>query len=199
MAVGCSGAPPSDAFRNKVFYEYGTLGQQAGAGAVERPYPPLDLVGSPPLPDYVGVSLLGGAVHLSRPKNWVIRAANGYPEHRFVEYVSPHEYMVSVYELVDSPSDPWLDVMSRYEDEAGQAGAELVGERVPMATWNAQGRGYLVRRPVAAAKGPLVNYAHEYLLRSGRRVVLVQIVHPQEKLDELGTELRRFVETLEVD
>lgn len=198
-ALGCSGGPAPDAFRNKVFYQYDTLGARAGAGAIERPYPPLDLSASPPLPDYVGVSVMGDAVRLSRPKNWVIRAANGYPEHRFVEYVSPREYMVSVYELVESPADPWLDIMTRYEDEAARAGAELVGERVPMATWNAQGRGYLVRRPVTAAKGPLVNYAHEYLLRSDRRVVLVQIVHQDENLDELGTELRRFVETLQID
>lgn len=197
--VGCAGGPPADAFRNKVFYEYGTLGQRGEPGAIERPYPPLDLAQSQALPEYVGVSLMGGAVHLSRPKNWVIRAANGYPEHRFVEYVSPNEYMVSVYELVESPDEPWLDIMTRYEDEAAHAGAEVVGERVPIATWNAQGRAYVVRRPVAAAKGPLVNYAHEYLLRSDRRVVLVQIVHHDEKLGELGTELRRFVETLEVD
>lgn len=199
MAVGCTSGPASDAFRNKVFYQYDTLGQPAAAGAIERPYPPLDLAQSPPLPEYVGVSLMGGAVHISRPKNWVIRAANGYPEHRFVEYVSPHEYVVSVYELVDSPADPWLDIMTRYEDAATKAGADLVGERVPMASWNAQGRGYVVRRPVAAAKGPLVNYSNEYLLRSERRVVLVQIVHHDEKLEELGTELRRFVETLQLD
>jgi hypothetical protein len=198
-AFGCSSGPPADAFQNKVFYQYDSLGSGADTRALEQHYPPLDQSATAPLPEYVGIGLMGGAVHISRPRNWVIRAASGRAEHRFVEYVSPHEYMVTVYELVDSPFDPWLDIMTRYEDQAGKSGADLMSQRVPMATWNAQGRGYVVRRPVAASKAPLVNYAHEYLLRSEHRIVLVQIVHHDENLEELETELRRFVDTLEVN
>jgi hypothetical protein len=121
------------------------------------------------------------------------------PERRYVEYVSPNEYMVAVYELLESPLDPWREVEGRYEEGAKKAGADIVGERVPMATENAQGRAYLVRRPVAAAKGPLVNYSNEYLLRSDNRIVLVQIVHHGEKLAPVDDELRRVIETLEVN
>ena len=198
-ASGCSSGPVPSAFQNKVFYQYDTLGNGADARMLEQRYPPLDLGASRPLPDYLGIGLMGGAVRLSRPSNWVIRAASGRPEHRFIEYVSPSEYLVAVYELGESPEDPWLDIMTRYEDQADKAGADLLGQRVPMATANAQGRGYVLRRPVAAAKGPLVNYAHEYLLRSEHRIVLLQIVHHGEKLDELGGELKRVLETFEVN
>lgn len=198
-ATGCSTGPAPDAFQNKVFYQYDTLGNGADARMLEQHYPPLDLGASAPLPQYMGVGLMGGGVHLSRPTNWIIRAASGRPEHRFIEYVSPNEYLVSVYELVESPEDPWLDIMTRYEEAAGKAGADLVSQRVPIATWNAQGRAYVVQRPVAAAKGPLVNFAHEYLLRSDHRIVLLQIVHHGETLDQLGPELKRVVETFQVD
>jgi hypothetical protein len=198
-AGGCSSSPPADAFQNKVFYQYDSLGNGVDARALETHYPPLDLGPTAPLPEYIGIGLMGGAIHMSRPRNWVIRAASGRAEHRFVEYVSPREYLVTIYELVDSPVDPWLDIMTRYEEQAGKAGADLLSQRVPMATWNAQGRGYVVRRPVAASKAPLVNYAHEYLIRSDRRIVLVQIVHHDENLEELETELRRVVDTLEVN
>jgi hypothetical protein len=198
-ASGCGGGPPADAFQNKVFYQYDSLGSGADTKALEQHYPPLDLGATAPLPEYVGIGLMGGAVHISRPRNWVIRAASGRAEHRFVEYVSPHEYMVSVYELVESPEETWLDLMTRYEEQAGKAGADLMSQRVPMATSNAQGRAYVVRRPVPASKAPLVNYANEYLIRSDHRIVLVQIVHHDENLAELETELRRFVETLEVN
>jgi hypothetical protein len=121
------------------------------------------------------------------------------PEHRYIEYVSPNEYMVAVYELVESPLDVWLEVMGRYEEQAKKSGANLLGQRVPMATANAQGRGYLVQRPVAAAKGPLLNYSNEYLLRGENRIVLLQIVHHDMKLAPMDAELRRMVETLEVN
>jgi hypothetical protein len=198
-SIGCSGGPEAGAFQNRVFYEYDTLGNGVDARALEQRYPPLDLAEKSPLPEYVGISLMDGAVHLSRPRNWVVRAASGRAERRFLEYVSPNEYMVAVYELVDSPDDPWLDIMTRYEDQADKSGANLVERRVPMATWNAQGRGYVVRRAVAASKAPVVNFSHEYLLRSDRRIVLLQIVHHDESLERLGTELRRVVETFEVN
>jgi len=194
---GCSSAPEPLAFQNKVFYEYDSYSRQS-LRDIEVHYPPLDKRESPPLPEYVGISVFGGAVHLSRPRDWVVRAASAQPEHRYVEYVSPKEYVVGVYETLESPLDPWLDVMGRYEKQAADSGADMLGQRIPMATWNAQGRGYLVRRPVAAAKGPLVNYSNEYLLRGEHRIVLLQIVHPDEKL-ATAAELRRVVETIQLD
>jgi hypothetical protein len=198
-AAGCASAPEHVAFENKVFYQYDTLNPAIAAKALEAAYPPLDKQETPPLPQYVGISLMNGAVHISRPRDWVIRAGSTNAEHRWVEYVSPNEYMVAIYETVESPSEPWFEVMGRYEDQAKKNGAELLGQRVPMATANAQGRGYLVRRAVAAAKGPMINYANEYLLRSDHRIVLLQIVRHDQKLAPMDGELRRVVETFEVD
>jgi hypothetical protein len=196
--IACSSGPDPIALKNKVFYQYDAT-NAARIKELEAPYPPLDKTEASPLPRYMGVSLLGGAVHLSRPNDWVIRVGNTQAEHRYIEYVSPKEYMVAVYELAESPLDPWRELMGRYEEQAKKSGADFVGQRVPMATSNAQGRGYLVRRAVAAAKAPLVNYANEYLLRSENRVVLVQIVHHEQNLAPMDEELRRVVETLEVN
>ena len=195
----CGGAPEKVAFENKVFYQYDTLNPAQAAKSLEAHYPPLDQNEAPPLPEYTGVSVLGDTVHISRPRDWVIRAGSAQPEHRYIEYVSPNEYMVAVYELVESPLDVWLEVMGRYEEQAKKSGADFLGQRVPMATSNAQGRGYLVRRPVAAAKGPLVNYSNEYLLRGEHRIVLLQIVHHDMSLVPMDAELRRLVETIEVN
>ncbi len=194
--TGCGSAPEKVAFQNKVFYQYDTLNPAQAAKALEARYPPLDQSETPPLPEYQGVSVLGGVVHISRPRDWVIRAGSVQPEHRWIEYVSPNEYMVAVYELPgESPLDVWLDVMNRYEESAKKSGANLLGQRVPMATANTQGRAYLVQRPVAAAKGPLLNYSNEYLLRSDNRIVLLQIVHHDLNLAPIDAELRRVVET----
>lgn len=198
--AGCSSGPVPEALQNKVFYQYDSTSAAQAAKALEAPYPSLDKTdAAAPLPQYMGVSVLGGAVRMSRPKEWVIRSGSIRPEHRYIEYVSPHEYMVSVYELVESPLDAWLDIMTRYEDESKKAGADFVGQRIPFATWNAQGRAYTVKRAVAAAKAPLVNYANEYLLRSDNRVVLLQIVHHSENLAPMDDELRRVVETFQVN
>jgi hypothetical protein len=196
---GCASGPEKVAFENRVFYQYDTLNPQQAAKSLEGHFPPLDKTESPPLPEYTGVSVLGGAVHISRPRDWVIRAGSVQPEHRYIEYVSPNEYVVAVYELVESPLDLWGDVEGRYEDQAKKSGADLLGQRIPMATDNAQGRGYFVRRPVAAAKGPLLNYSNEYLLRGEHRIVLLQIVHHSESLGPVDAELRRVVETLQVN
>ena len=197
--AGCGSAPEHVAFENHVFYQYDTLNPAQAAKTLETHYPPLDKTEAPPLPEYVGVGVLGDVVHLSRPRDWVIRAGSVEPEHRYIEYVSPNEYMVAIYETVESPDETWREVMNRYEDQAKKAGVNLLGQRVPVATDNAQGRGYLVQRPVAAAKAPLVNFANEYLLRSDHRIVLLQIVHHGESLSPVDTELRRVVETLRVD
>jgi hypothetical protein len=197
--AACSSAPEPVAFQNPIFYQYDSLAGSAEAQSLEQRYPPLDKSEAPPLPEYTGVAVLGGAVRISRPRDWVIRAGSLRPERRYVEWVSPNQYVVAVYELAESPDETWRDVMARYEEQATKSGAELLGAHVPMATYNAQGRAYFVRRAVPAAKAPLVNHANEYLLRSSRRIVLLQIVHHDPDLDPIGAELRRVVETLQVD
>jgi hypothetical protein len=194
----CSGSPEPLAFQNQVFYYDADSSSGGDLSAFEQRYPPLDLAQKDPNPAYLGVGIIGGSIHLSRPVDWRIIKASNKPEERYIKYVSPEEYVFAVYEQVDSPSDTWRDVMQRYEDSAASNGAELLGQRVPMSTWNAQGRAYAVRRRVKAAKGPFVTMSNEFLVRDDHRVILVQVVHQGDNLKPLSEELLRVVQTLEV-
>ena len=198
LSVACGGGPAPVAFENRTFYNYGFGAGGADVSAFEKPYPPLDLAEKAPNPQYIGVSIIGEHVHISRPRNWIIRSAGNQIGARYIEYVSPNEYIFAVYERQDDPSDLWRDILGRYEEDVKKVGAELVGERVPVATWNAQGRAYVVRRPVAAAKQPFISMSRELLLRSEARVVLVQIVHQGSSLEPVSDELYRTVQTLQV-
>lgn len=195
-ASACAHGPEPVAFDNRVFYHY--TDQDTDVSPFEQRYPPLDLEERAPNPEYIGVSIIGANIHLSRPKNWVIRTASNQPEQRYIEYVSPNEYVFAIYERVDSPRDLWRDVMARYEAGVKADGAELLGARVPISTWNAQGRAYVVRRAVQGAKNPFVSVSREYLARSDERVVLVQIVHQTNTLRPVNDELLRVIETLEI-
>jgi hypothetical protein len=62
------------------------------------------------------------------------------PGRRYVQYVSPKEYVFAVYEWPDHADAPWREVIARYEGAAKAAHAELIEQRVPMATWNTQAR-----------------------------------------------------------
>jgi len=195
--AGCGGGPPPQALENRTFYQYDDL-IATGGNASERPYPPLDQKARPGLPEYMGVSILGATVHLSRQVNWKIRRLSTTPERRFIEYVSPNAYVFAIYERNDSAIDPWRDVLQRYEEDMKTSGAELVGGRVPVATWNAQGREYVVRRKIKGQKGPYTNLSREVLLRSEHRVDLVEIVHQGETLAGVSDEMLRVMETLEL-
>ena len=196
--AGCAGGPPPQALENKVFYQYDDQPSSSGKNSFERPYPPLDRKAEGGLGAYVGVSILGGSVHLSRPSGWKIRRASLAPERRYIEYVSPNEYLFAVYERTDSPVDAWRDVLARYEEDAKAKGAELLGSRVPVATWNAQGRQYVVRRTIKGQRAPYSHLSDEVLLRSDRRIDLVEIVHQGESMAPIGGELLRVMETLEL-
>jgi len=196
--MGCGAHTPDPiAFQNRVFYNYDD--PNADVTAFEQRYPPLDLGEQAPNPEYIGVSVIGTNIHLSRPKNWVVRTASNKEQERYIEYVSPNEYVFSIYERVDSPTDVWREVMGRYEGTVKGDGAELLGQRVPVSTWNAQGRAYVVRRQVKAAKSPFISVSREYLARSDHRVVLVQILHQTATLKPVSDELLRVIATLEIN
>ncbi|MGD0676372.1 MAG: hypothetical protein ABSC94_13215 [Polyangiaceae bacterium] len=195
-ATGCASGRATSS-QDRVFYQTTDAVAGPAGRATEWAYPPLDAPAAPELPAYEGVSLFDGGVRLSRPEGWAIRLAGGPPGRRYVEYDSPHAYLFTVYELADSV-DSWADVLTEYEGEAVKAGAEFLSQRVPMATANAQGLGYVLRRTVPGAKGPLVNFAHEYVLRGEHRIVLAQIVHHGAGVDGAGAELRRVFETFEI-
>ena len=193
----CGGGDQGIARKNPVFYDYTTIGTDLGK-QFESPYPPLDLAQHAPNPEYRGVEVLNGKVRLSRPTNWIVRAASNRPGERYIQYLSPREYMFSVYERRELPTALWADVIARYEENLKKNKAEIIHKGVPIATWNGQGRSYLVRRRVPAAKSPFVNESREYLIRADNRLVLVQIVHPTSGVEPIGQELRRVIETFEL-
>ena len=198
-AFGCSAGPDPIAFKNRTFYEtYGGQLTQSQLQILEQPYPPLDLDSGEAGRTYVGVKVLDGTVRLSRPKDWVIRAASLEPQKRFIEYVSPREVVFAVYERIESPLDPWRVIMGRYEDDVKKSGGELLSEGIPVTTWNAPARAYDVQRSVAAPKTPFVNVSREYLTRSEHRVDLIQIVHQGKTMESVSDELGRVIETFQL-
>lgn len=195
-SAGCSSAPEPIAFQNRTFYQYDELAGELSP--FERRYPPLDRAEEAPNPQYIGVCVLEGAACFPRPRNWVVRRASLNPETRFIEYVSPSEYIFSIYERIESPTDPWREVLKRYEEDETALGAEFVGKRVPIATANAQGRAYVLRRRIRGAKSPFENVSHEFLARSDMRIALVQIVHQTPNIEPITGELLPVVNRFEL-
>lgn len=193
--LGCASGPDPVAFKNKTFYEYGS-GQEGHVSrdAFEKRYPPLDIDDK----GFIGVEVLTGVVRFSRPGSWVIRHASVMPEQRYIEYVSPSQVMLTIYERVESPSDLWRDLMGRFEKELEKDGGKVIGKPVPFATFNAQGRQYVVERGIAAPKTPFINRSREILLRSDHRIVLVQIVHQGDNLGHLSDELVPVLASMQV-
>jgi hypothetical protein len=196
-ACGGGGAPPDSATKNRVFYDWAAASGD-GAQQYEQRWPPLDLAESPENLEYLGVTIVRGGVHLSRPKSWMIREASNEPGHAFIQYVSPRAFSFAIYERVDSPTDLWREVLNRYEDDVASVGAKVTGKRVPMATLLGQGRSFSVERKVDAAKRPFISHAREFIVRGEHRLVLVQIVHGGEDLSAVDAEIMRAVSTLEV-
>jgi hypothetical protein len=188
----------SVAEQNRTFYAYDTASPDL-IELFEQPFPPLDHAQEGKSPEYRGVSILASHVHVSKPTDWILRSAGNEPGKRFVQYLSPKEYLFAVYEWPDHGDAPWREVLGRYEEAVKASKAEIVEWRIPMATYNTQVRAYRVRRKVPAAKAPLVNMSFELLARSERRIVLVQVVHQGDDVVPLADDLLRVVETLRVD
>jgi len=193
MAAGCGGAGQSDATKNRTFYDW-SLGD--GAQAFEKPYPRLNWPEKTESPRFIGVSILQDQVYFSRPRNWRVRNASNRPGEPYIHYVSPNAYSFAIYQRRDPAGDPWKDIIDRYTKDAEDVGAKIVGRLVPMATSNGQGRAFTVDRDVEAAKRPLQSKSREIVLRSGKLVVLVQIVHQEQNLEAVDDELLRAVATI---
>lgn len=195
LAVLCSCGPSETAFENRVYYHFGTNGDQWGD--FESPYPPLDLQ-----PDdqkgYQGVHILQGTVRISRRVDWKIRRASNQPEGRFIEYVSPRQVLFSVYERVESPAESWSTIVERYLAETEEQGGKVEEDPVPRVLGNAQARAFDVERKVPASKTPYRVQSREYLARGNGRVVLVQIVHQGSTMDPHVGELMRVIQTMQV-
>jgi hypothetical protein len=197
VLCGCGG-PSEGATKNRTFYDWTVATGDAGAKEFEERYPPLDLAPQEPNPEYVGVTVLRRGIHLSKPKNWLLRDASNLPGQAYVGYISPNAYSFAIYERPEYAGDPWRDMLKRYEDDAQAVGAKITGKRVPIAVGIGQGRAYSVERSVEAAKRPLTSRSREYLVRGNSRVVVVQVVYEGDDLSQVNPELLRVIDTLEV-
>jgi hypothetical protein len=195
VASACGGA---DAPTRTVFDPtvQGTNIVAVGSVTLERPLPALDAAASVAGAPLVGVSVLNDRVRFSRPARWMIRDASDEAGHRFIRYVSPRAYSFAIYEMSDSPTDSWHDILQRYEVDVAAAGAKAVGRGIAVATNTTQGRAYTVERKVEAVQTR--SRSREILLRGDRSVVLVQVVTEEDGLSRMSGELLEVLERLEV-
>ncbi|MSP25730.1 MAG: hypothetical protein EXR75_11310 [Myxococcales bacterium] len=178
LALGGCGGSPTAPDRDQVFYlhEKGVLDKRY---SWERYYPPLDHAESKKSPRRVGVAVLDGDVRFAHPIDWYLRTADYTPERRFISYQSPRQFVFSIYERTDPVEVTWDELLTHYEESVAKNGSELLSARVPTSTANAQGRSYFVKTPVPA-RPDLESFAHEIIVRSSERVLLVQVVHGPE-------------------
>lgn len=173
--AACGGAPTAPK-EDEVFYLH-------GGGVIDKNrsyevyFPKMDREKSVTVPRLVGVGVLDGDVRLSRPIDWSIRDADYTAEKRFISYQSPRQFLFSILERVDPPTDPWPEVEKRYETETRDLLGKFLAQRHPIGTANAQGRSYVVQSTVKAKPENMNSYATEILVRSDNRVLLVQVVH----------------------
>jgi hypothetical protein len=191
--AGCGGSPTAPS-NDEVFYLH-------GAGILDKNYsyevyfPPLDAGATERVPRVVGVGVLEGDVRLGRPIDWYVRAADYSPQSRYISYQSPRQFLFSIFERIDNPEDPWPEVLKRYEADLDEQGAQILSGRTPVSTANGQGRSYFLKAKIQS-KPPYEAYAHEVLVRSPHRILLVQIVHQQNveaSVDEMMAALRSIV------
>ncbi|MFO0615518.1 MAG: hypothetical protein U0414_23190 [Polyangiaceae bacterium] len=193
LLSGCGGAPTAPS-GDDVFYLHGN-GLVDKNRTWESYYPKFDAEKTDRLPRYVGVGVLDGDVRFARPTDWNIRSADYTPEHRYISYQSPRQFTFSIYERIDAPAETWPEVEKHYEKETKEQGSDILASRIPVGTANAQGRAYLLHTQVRA-KPNFDGYATEILLRSGSRVLLVQVVHRQDTdtiMDEVTAVLDSMV------
>lgn len=191
--TGCGGTPTAPS-SDEVFYLH-------GAGLIDKNYsyevyfPPLDAAATQRVPRVVGVGVLEGDVRLGRPIDWYVRAADYTPQSRYISYQSPRQFLFSIFERIDNPEDAWPEVLKRYEADLDEQGAQILSGRTPVSTANGQGRSYFLKAKIKS-KPPYEAYAHEILVRSPHRILLVQIVHQQNveaSIDEMMAAVRSLI------
>jgi hypothetical protein len=191
--LACGGAPSAPK-TDEVFYLH-------GGGVIDKNkswevyFPKLDRNKTTQLPRFVGVGVLDGDVRFSRPIDWSLRDADSTPERRFIAYQSPRQFTFSILERVDPEGDPWPEVLRRYEQETRAEGAKILASRLPTATANGQGRAYVLRSSVKGKPTNFDAFSTEILVRSERRILLVQVVH-RESIDTIADEVATAVSSL---
>lgn len=193
VVAGCGGAEQAPK-RDDVFYLHGG-GVIDGNRSYESYFPKLDHEKTLNVPRLVGVGVLEGDVRFARPIDWSVRDADYTAEKRFISYQSPRQFIFSILERVDPPTDTWSEVEKRYEVETRDLGGKIYASRQPIGTANSQGRAYLIRSSVRGKPEPFHSYATEILVRNDKRVLLVQIVHKGE-IDAIADEVNAAVSSL---
>jgi hypothetical protein len=192
--LGCGAGNENVAVQNRTFYANEFV-SGVDVAAFEKRLPALDAAKLENAGPFEGYEILGGAMHISRPSTWKIRAASASPSGRYIVYLSPKQYLFGVYEQVDPPSTSWAELLKRYEKDVS-ANAKIIDPAVPFATSDAQGRAYVIQRLVPGARTPFINTAREIVLRNDQRVVLMQVVYSGDVLPELTPELMHVFRTL---
>jgi hypothetical protein len=192
--AGCGGSPTAPQ-RDEVYYlhEAGVIDRRY---SWERYFPPLDREAQGRVPRRVGVAIFEGDVRFSRPVDWYLRSANYTPEARQVSYQSPRQFVVNIYERTDPPEETWEQVLTRYEEDVEAKGSEILSKRVPTTTANAQGRTYLIKSTLESNPEPYSTHAHEIMVRSDKRVMLIQIIHGESvdaSIDEMMAMMRTML------
>jgi hypothetical protein len=183
VLAGCGGSPTAPD-RDQTFYlhERGVIDKRY---SWERYFPPLDHEEDKRLPRRVGVAVLEGSVRLSRPIDWYLRSADYTPERRYISWQSPRSFVFSIYEKTDPVRVTWDVLLNKYEESAKKNGSQILAGRIPISTANAQGREYFLKTAITA-RPDLEAFAHEIVVRSPERVLLVQVVHPDNADDAMG-------------
>ncbi len=190
---GCGGSPTAPE-RDQTFYlhERGVIDKRY---SWERYFAPLDQEESKKLPRRVGVAVLDGDVRLSRPVDWYLRTADYTPERRMISWQSPRSFVFTIYEKVDPVRVTWDALLERYEADALKNGSTILAGRIPFSTANSQGREYILKTAIAA-RPDLESFAHEIVVRSPNRVLLVQVVHGEhieDSMDEIVDAVRSML------
>lgn len=191
--AGCGGAEQAPK-NDDVFYLHGG-GVLDVNKSYETYFPKLDREKTLNVPRLVGVGVLQGDVRLSRPIDWTIRDADYTAEKRYISYQSPRQFVFSILERLDPPTDTWSEVEKRYEVETKELGGKIFAGRQPIGTANGQGRAYLLRSSVRGKPENFYSYATEMLIRNDKRVLLVQVVH-QGEIDPIADEVNAAVASL---
>jgi hypothetical protein len=149
--------------------------------------------GSPTAPKGDEVFYLHGGGVIDKNRSWEVY----YPKlDRDASTRVSRQFTFSIYERVDPDRDTWTEVQKRYEAELKAQGAKVVASRIPIGTANAQGRSYMLQSTIRS-RPDFKGAATEILVRSDKRILLVQIVHPGN-LEPLADEVAAAISTMVV-
>lgn len=120
------------------------------------------------------VSVFGGAVAYARPESWVVRRYSRAQGSQFVEYISPLGLLVVLSERPERGEQPWGHIVGNLQRELAAAGYESNRRAVPTVVSEYQARVLSSRRVQRRPDDQLSTFTQDYLVRSRKRVVLLQ-------------------------